>query len=115
MKKKLTEKEFRGLWSFLVETFEFTEEQIDAIHRQIPMTQKLFDSILDRFTEIGEDADRLFYAILDEYPDFMDVRANKIDEEVAEADIPPLSEEMVEEMKQNIYAMIRERYGEDAL
>ena len=54
---EFTEKELKGFWSFLVETFEFTEEQNAAIDHQIPMTQEIYNSILDRCNEIGSDVE----------------------------------------------------------
>ena len=56
---------------FLVETFEFSDEQLEAIDYQITMTQELYDSILDRCMEIGADSERIFYRMLLEYPDFL--------------------------------------------
>lgn len=69
---------------FLVETFEFSDEQLAAIDCQIPMTQKLYDSILDRCMEIGSGADRIFYRMLLEYPDFLSLYAGRIEREVNE-------------------------------
>ena len=115
MREKLTEKELKNFWSFLVETFEFTEEQNAAIDYQIPMTQEMYDSILDRCEEIGRDADRLFYKMLKEYPDLMSVRADKILEEIKDVELPSLSEEEKEIQKQKLYARIRAEYGEDAI
>ena len=62
VERNLTEKEYKNLLSFLVETFELTDKQIAAIHHQIPMTQELFDSILDKAEDVGPDMDRVFYS-----------------------------------------------------
>lgn len=43
---ELTKEQMENLKSFLLETFAFTEEQNDAMDKQIPMTQKLFESIM---------------------------------------------------------------------
>ena len=56
MEREFTKKELQAMMSFLIETFEFSEEQSAAIDHQIPMTQELFDSILDKCAEIGKDA-----------------------------------------------------------
>ena len=113
--RELSDQELKGFLSFLIETFEFTEEQLAGIDRQIVMTQELYDSILDRCEEIGPDANRLFFRMLDEYPELMTVRADRIEEEALKADLPDLLPEMAERMKQNIYAEIRKRFGEDAI
>ena len=112
---EFTEKELKNFWSFLVETFEFDEEQTAAIDHQIPMTQELFDSIIDRCNEIGSDVEPLFLRMLDEYKDFMNVYADKILEEIEDEPTYTLSEEEWEIQREKLYARIREKYGEDAI
>lgn len=104
---------------FLVETFGFSDEQLEAIDYQIPMTQEIYDSILDRCMEIGSGADRIFYRILLEYPDFLSVYADRIEQEVNEryTDIDFL-EQTPEELQagwEDLCKRIREKYGEDAI
>ena len=90
----------KGLYNLLIETFEFTDEQLAAIDYQIPMTQEIYDSVLDRCMELGTDADDLFYRMLLEYPDFLSVYAQKIEDEVnqkyADIDIPEFSPEEID-------------------
>lgn len=90
----------KGLYNLLIETFEFTDEQLTAIDYQIPMTQEIYDSVLDRCMELGTDADDLFYRMLLEYPDFLSVYAQKIEDEVnqkyADIDIPEFSPEEID-------------------
>ena len=112
---KFTEKELKGIWSFLVETFEFTDEQNDAIDHQIPMTQELFNSIIDRCNELGSDTDALFFRMLDEYKEFANVYADKIIEEVKDVELPEWTEEEKAIQKEKLYARIRAKYGEDAI
>lgn len=104
---------------FLVETFEFSDEQLAAIDCQIPMTQKLYDSILDRCMEIGSDSDRIFYRLLLEYPDFLSVYADRIEREVNERypdiDFPQQTSEEMQAGWEDLCRRIRERYGEDAI
>ena len=57
---ELTREQMENLKSFLLETFAFTEEQNDAMDKQIPMTQELFESIIERCNELGSDADKIF-------------------------------------------------------
>lgn len=47
------EKINKRLCKFFIEIFEFTDEQLAAIDCQIPMTQEIYDSILDRCMELG--------------------------------------------------------------
>lgn len=79
---ELNNKGKRNLEEFLTITFEFTDEQLAAIDYQIPMTQEIYDSILDRCMVLGSSVDNLFYRLLVEYPDFMTVYANRIEQEV---------------------------------
>lgn len=81
---ELNNKGKRNLEEFLTITFEFTDEQLAAIDYQIPMTQEIYDSILDRCMVLGSSVDNLFYRLLVEYPDFMTVYANRIEQEVEE-------------------------------
>lgn len=112
---EFTEKELKGFWSFLVETFEFTEEQNDAIDHQIPMTQELYNSIMDKCMEIGSDVAPLFHRLLIEYQNFMAVYADRIEEEVKDVELPEISEEEWEIQREKLYARIRAKYGEDAI
>ena len=111
MERECTEKELQGMLSFLVETFEFTEEHIAAIDHQIPMTQELFDSILDKCAEIGKDADNLFFRMLDEYPNFMTVRAERMLNDIKDNDSLS-SEEELKNWREKLYEKIRAKYGE---
>lgn len=110
-----TEKELKNLWSFIVESMEFTDEENSAIEHVIPMTQELFNSIIDKCNEIGHDVDPLFYRLLDEYPEFMSVYADKIEKEVEDVALPTLTPKQWEENKQKLYARIRAEHGEDAI
>ena len=107
----------KGLCNFLFETFEFTDEQLAAIDYQIPMIQEIYDSILDCCMELGTAADDLFSRMLLEYPDFMSVYAQKIEDEVNEkyVDIPESSPEELDAGWEDLCRRIREKYGEDAI
>lgn len=115
MERRFTEQELKNFRSFLIETFEFTKEQNDAIDGRTLMTQEIYDSILERCEEIGPEADSLFYRMLDEYPDMMAVNAARIEKEVEGAGFPSLTSEAVDDMEQKLYARIRAEYGEDAI
>lgn len=95
----------------------FTEEQIQVIEGQIPMTQEIYDGILDRCTAIGSEVEGLFYYMLSEYPKFMCKYADEILKEVENADInlPELTPEEQEILWQELCEKIRTRYGEDAI
>ena len=117
---EFTEKELKNFWSFLVETFEFTKEQNAAIDHQIPMTQEIYDSILDRCNEIGSDVEPLFLRMLTEYQDFMSVYADRMEKELDEKypDDGTFKESTPEELEkswQDLCRRIREENGEDAI
>lgn len=85
----------RAFCNFLIEIFEFTEEQLAALDYQIPMTQEVYNSILDRCIELGKVADDLFCRLLNEYPEYLSVYDQKIEDEVSrkygEVEIPKSS------------------------
>lgn len=117
---EFTEKQLKNFWSFLVETFKFTEEQNAAIDHQIPMTQDLYNSIMDKCMEIGSDVEPLFLRMLTEYQDFMSVYADKMEKELDEKyhDDGTFKESTPEELEkswQDLCKRIREEYGEDAI
>ena len=116
---ELTKEQMKNLNCFLIETFAFTEEQKDAIDQQIPMTQEIFDSIIDRCNELGSVADPIFFRLLRQYPDFTDVYGGRIAKELDEkyGDLK-LPEETPEERKaswEKLCARIRKEFGEDAI
>ena len=115
MKQDFTKEELKKFWSFLVETFELSDEQLAAIEQQAPMSQEMYESILRTCEEVGSDMDKLFYCMLEEYPDLMAIYAEKIEKEVEEAHLPDLTPEESEKMREGLYAKIRAKYGEDAI
>lgn len=117
---EFTEKEQKNLWSFIVESMEFTDEQNAAIEHVIPITQEIYDSILDKCNEIGSEVDPLFHRLLIEYPDFMSNYAEKLEAELDEKypDDGTFRESTPEELEkgwQDLCRRIREKYGEDAI
>ncbi len=81
---KLTKEQIENVKSFLLETFAFNEEQLAAIDGLIPMTQEVFESILERCNELGSAADKIFYRLLRDYPDLTDVYGQKLEKELDE-------------------------------
>ena len=81
---KLTKEQIENVKSILLETFAFNEEQLAAIDGLIPMTQEVFESILERCNELGSAADKIFYRLLRDYPDLTDVYGQKLEKELDE-------------------------------
>lgn len=113
--RELTKEELNNFWSFLVETFKLSEEQLAAVEHQIPMSQEMYESILHTCEDVGPDMDQLFYRMLEEYPELMAAYADKILEEIKDVDLPTLTPEELERMREDLYAKIRARYGEDVI
>ena len=116
---ELTKEQMENLKSFLLETFAFTEEQNDAMDKQIPMTQKLFESILERCNELGSAADKIFYRLLRDYPDLTDVYGQKLEKELDEkypdTELPEETPEERQAAWERLWARIRAEFGEDAI
>lgn len=109
----------RAFCNFLVETFEFTDEQLEALDYQIPMTQEVYNSILDHCMELGPIADDLFYRVLDECPEYLSVYGKMIENEMREKygdiDAPKSSPEEISIGWEDLCRGIREKYGKDAI
>lgn len=109
----------RAFCNFLVETFEFTDEQLEVLDYQIPMTQEIYNSILDRCMELEPIADDLFYRLLDEYPEYLSVYGKMIENEMKEKyggiNIPESSPEELRIGWEDLCRRIREKYGKDAI
>ena len=115
----LTNKQKENLKRLVFEMLAFSIEQLEAMDKLIPMTQEIFESILERCNELGPAADKTFYRILDEYPDLADVYADAI---IAEAnqhskdiDFPEETPEERQAAWERLCARIREEFGEDAI
>lgn len=51
--------------------FKFTKEQRQAMRKKIPMTQQIFDEIMEQRIMIGEEAEDLSLQLMLKYPDFL--------------------------------------------
>lgn len=107
----------RAFCNFLIEIFEFTEEQLAALDYQIPMTQEVYNSILDRCIELGTVADDLFCRLLNEYPEYLSVYDQKIEDEVSgkygDIKIPESSLKELRIRKEELCQRICEKCEED--
>ena len=85
--------------------FKYSRKERQAMRKKIQMTQEIFDSIMKKREEIGEEAEELTFQLMIKYPDFLEVNAKKLceelgidyDEEIPE--IPEIPEEY--EVKKN--------------
>ena len=50
---ELTDRQLQNIQAFLMETFLLDKEQLAAVDMQTQMTQKLFDSIVEKYYEMG--------------------------------------------------------------
>lgn len=109
--KDLTEEQLEWFDEFLKVTFLMTQEEQKALDKQIPMTQELFDRCCDRLSEIG--AEKQFYQLLFDYPDFMIERADELEKELnlSEVDMPEMTQEQLEESYHKLMERIRKGIG----
>ena len=70
----------KNLSEFLELTIRLTEEELEAVDHMIPMTQELFDSIVDKCAWM--DTEEFFFRFIDEYPEFLEIHAKQIEEEL---------------------------------
>lgn len=62
---------------FLTITFCLTEEELQAVDHLIPMTQEIFDSIMEKCGEL--EISKFFVNFINEYPDFFMGYAEKLE------------------------------------
>lgn len=111
----LTDREKERLAEFVREAIYLTEEENAAIEHQVPMTQELFEQCVDHCVQIG--AYFRMTCLLNEYPEFAEEYARKIEEEVEDSniEIPESTPEELEARWQRFCIKVREKYGEDAI
>lgn len=63
----------RKLVDSLAILFEFTEEEDDAIHGFIPMTQEIFNSCITKCSKLSPDTDVTYCKLIETYPDLYEV------------------------------------------
>lgn len=100
-------KEIEGIWKFIVETMVFTEEEDAAIYRQIPMTQELFDRIMDKCEEKGPELTGLLERMMVEHQDLLKNRVERFLAEMGDVEVPEVSEEEWEARRKRLFDEIR--------
>ena len=76
--------------------FKYSRKERQAMRKKIQMTQEIFDSIMKKREEIGEEAEELTFQLMIKYPDFLEVNAKKLCEELGidyDEEIPEIPEE----------------------
>ena len=100
----------KGLFMFL--WFKFTREERRAMRKKIPMTQEIFDSIMKKREEIGEEAEDLSLQLMLKYPDFLEVNARRICEEYGidfDMELPEEPSEETEKSYQEFMKIVEEK------
>lgn len=77
---ELSKEQQKEMADFLNITFYLKTDELQALDKQIPMTQELFERCCDRLSEIG--AEKRFFQLLLDYPDLMIKRADEIEKEI---------------------------------
>ena len=76
--------------------FKYSRKERQAMRKKIQMTQEIFDSIMKKREIIGEEAEELTFQLMIKYPDFLEVNAKKLCEELGmdyDEEIPEIPEE----------------------
>ena len=92
--------------------FKFTREERRAMRKKIPMTQEIFDSIMKKREEIGEEAEDLSLQLMLKYPDFLEVNARRICEEYGidfDMKLPEEPSEETEKSYQEFMKIVEEK------
>lgn len=110
----LTREQKRRLDELAIELRYLNEEQGWAIDGCIPMTQAIYDSIMERREEVGPILESVCIKLCLEYPDFAEVYTDRVWGPIELSD-DELEEESPEEKKQaweRLKERIREKYGD---
>lgn len=114
---KLTSDQEERLREFFAVTLTMNETEWKAVDGMIPMTQELFDSIVDKCG--SDDLDRFFLDFASKYPDFLKAHTEKIEAELKEhLSTENWHEPTPEEDRaawEKLCVRIRAKYGEDAI
>ena len=105
---KLTNEQLARVDEFMKVAVLLKDDEIQAIDKQIPMTQDLFDRLCDRLSEIG--AQNEFFRLLSEYPDFLMASGKEIENEIELSNIE--LPEMTDEKYSEIYEGIMQKIGQ---
>lgn len=111
--ENLTDRQKEHLFEFIQESILLTEEEKDAIDKQISMTQALFEQCIVHCVEIG--AMYRFNCLIDEYPEFADEYVRKTEAAMTDIKLPAETPEEKERDLQKLYTKIRARYGEEVI
>lgn len=108
---ELPKEKQKSLIEFVDITFRLKEDELQALDKQIPMTQELFDRCCDRLSEIG--ADNHFFQLLLDYPDFMVARAERIEKGIEFSDVncPVMTDDDMRQGLNDLLARIERRKG----
>jgi hypothetical protein len=93
MNYNLNDRDTSKLQAFFAESRYLTETQNAAIDNVIPMTQEIFDAIMERYDEVGEPLDTTMIQLFMDHPDLADCHMEKIDEELRRGHQDPPDDE----------------------
>lgn len=108
---ELPKEKQKNLSEFVDITFCLKGDELQALDKQIPMTQELFDRCCDRLSEIG--ADNQFFQLLIDYPDFMVDRAERIEKEIELSNVncPVMTDDDMQQGWNDLLARIERKKG----
>ena len=111
-----TPKQRERMDAFFATLFALNSREHAAIENVIPMTQDLFDSIVDKC--IGAEFDGFICDFMLKYPEFLQIHAERIEAELAKLPDPGCRELTPEETQaawEKLCERIRAKFGEDAI
>lgn len=105
--RELTEEQINRLDEFLNVTLCLSDEELEALDKRKPMTQKMFEKCCEKLSEIG--ANENFFELLFEYPDYLRESAKEIEAELNKCQLsgmPKMTDEEIKESYLQLFAKI---------
>lgn len=103
--------------AFLGEIFYLNEVQNQALEGMIPMTQAIFDSIMERRDEVGPILEDMWMDVFLKYPEFAmahtEKLAAKLEMPLEEMEISESAPEDRERTWNHLKKLIKEKYGDE--
>lgn len=83
---QLSDEEDRKWKQYLLLIYDLSEEQIQTLEGRRPMTQRMFDNIMDVCIKTESRLEFCMFALMEKYPEFLSVYAENICAEIKEDD-----------------------------
>lgn len=111
--KDLTNEQWKNVKEFVKMAILLSEDEQQAIDRQIPMTQEIFERCISAMSKY--DCANSFNKLCHEYPDLLAAYENRIEKELEKVELPEKFKEEGQAQWKELCARIKAEYGIDVI